>query len=240
MAFISNSSAPQQKRKFGPGRSALRKAVQDRGKRIHNLWYHYSPRLKQDVILRCDAAFLHFCLLEADPTVVCYELDPNPIAVVLANRSLEVNFDARVEFRNAQPELRIVGPADAALDEAGRQKRAAEEAAAARSGFKFATVTAELLNAHALLIRNWRCALAYQAACRDAMLAAYTQELVEVARIRRRCSIGELLQETNPELRAEYLAALFSAIQNAELGSDIAEKPLCLNTEIWIAGVAHA
>jgi hypothetical protein len=58
------------KRGFGPGRSRLRQAQGARRHGLFNLWYHYSPRLRRDVVLKSDVEFAHFGWLEGEPNVL--------------------------------------------------------------------------------------------------------------------------------------------------------------------------
>lgn len=70
-----NASVAKRNR-FGPGRSRLRKIAGERGRQSFNIWYHYSPRLRRDVVLRSDVEFEHFCFVEGDEAVSRYELEP--------------------------------------------------------------------------------------------------------------------------------------------------------------------
>ena len=233
------TSAPQQRRRFGPGRSPLNRAQQNRGRRVHNLWYHYSPRLKRDVILRSDVEFAHFCYVEADSTVLRYELEPDPVTVVVGNETLRTQFDAFVEFRSAPPELREIKISELSLSEAECRQKTAQEAAAAKAGFRYVRLTKADLEPHAQLIRNWRCALSFQTACRDAFLTPFEDELLVAMQAKRQCTLEELLLGTNPDLKPKYLAALFGSMQDNKVQSDIAANPLCAATQLWIAEVGH-
>jgi len=234
------STAPQKRRRFGPGRSKLRSAIKARGRRIHNLWYLYSPRLKRDVVLRSDAEFAHFCFVEADPTVLRYELEPPPVTVVVGDEAMRTQFDAFVEFRGAPPELREIKTSEDSLSGNEERQRVAQQIAAAKAGFRYVRITKADLAAHAQLIRNWRCAIAFQAACREDLLTPFEDKLLTSAGTLRNCSLEELLQDTEPGLRSKYLAALFSLIQNAKLHSDIAAMPLSGATRLWTPEVGHA
>jgi hypothetical protein len=231
-------SASQQRRRFGPGRSAIRHASNARGRRLFNLWYHYSPRLKRDVILRSDLAFAHFCWVEADPNVLRYELEPEPLPVAAGSTLDRIEFDALVELRSSPPELRKLGNKDSADEEFPREQVAARRDAK-KAGFQFFHVTPKTLSAHAQLIRNWRCALAFQAACREVLLSPYESEVLDLARAKQKCSLDELLIGTNPVLRPKYHAALFALLQQAKLHSDLSANPLCAASLIWMPEVGH-
>jgi hypothetical protein len=233
------SSAPQQRRRFGPGRSILRKAAGDRGVRQNNLWYHYSARLDRDVVLKSDVEFDHFCWVEADPRVLRYELEPQPIAVVVKQEVVRTRFDAFVEFQSGQPELREIKCSEDALTDGELQQRAAQAVAASDAGFRYVRITKADLAQHRRLIHNWRYALTHQAACRGLNLKAQEAEILDIARRKGRFSIEELLVGTDPALRLRYLAALFNCLQTVRLGSDLDTQPLCAASQLWMPEVRH-
>ena len=105
------------KRGFGPGRSRLRQAQGGRRHGLFNLWYHYSPRLECDVVLRSDVEFDHFCWLEGEPNVLRYELEPPPIMVAIGEESRSTQFDTLVEFRRGRPQLREIKTDEVDLSE---------------------------------------------------------------------------------------------------------------------------
>lgn len=239
MPKIVKLGAPQHRRRFGPGRSFLRQAVRERGRRAHNLWYHYSPRLQRDVILKSDVEFAHFCWVEADPQVSRYQLEPPAVTVVVGTEAVRTRFDAFVEFRAAPPELREIKVAEESLSESEVKQKAAQVQAATDAGFRYVRITKQDLAPHALLIRNWRCALAHQAACRGLLLAPFEEEILAAARLSKNSSLEELLRKTNPDLRGRFLAALFGLLQTARVHSDISTKPLCAATRLWLPEVGH-
>src|ERR1700733_6337359 len=106
MAKRRTARAAPAKKRFGPGRSRLRQAQGGRRHQLFNLWYHYSSRLRCDVILKSDVEFAHFCWLEGGPSVLRYELEPAPVIVALGMESRRTQFDTLVEFRAERPQLR--------------------------------------------------------------------------------------------------------------------------------------
>jgi hypothetical protein len=227
------------KRGFGPGRSRLRQAQGARRHGLFNLWYQYSPRLRRDVVLRSDVEFAHFCWLEGEPNVLRYELEPVPVMVAMGDESRRTQFDAFVEFRRGRPQLREIKTDEANLSAREIVQREAQERAAATAGFDHVHVTQEDLAKHVQLIRNWRCALAYQAACRELVLEPYCAELLHILQVQRRSTFEVALRETDPTMRPIYLAALFRCLQEARLASDLDSKPLCAASQVWVVEVEH-
>jgi hypothetical protein len=108
MAKRRTAASATRKKIFGPGRSRLRQAQGARRHGLFNLWYHYSSRLQRDVVLKSDVEFAHFCWLEGDPSILRYELEPDPVIVAMGTESRRTQFDALVEFRAGRPQLREI------------------------------------------------------------------------------------------------------------------------------------
>jgi hypothetical protein len=221
------------KKIFGPGRSQLRKAQSARHHGLFNLWYHYSPRLRRDVVLKSDVAFAHFCWLEGDPSILRYELDPDPVIVASGADSRRTQFDALVEFRTGRPQLREFRSDDSKLSPREVVQREAQEFAATAAGFDYLPITRAALAPHDQLIRNWRCALAFQTACRELVLDPFCAEIVSILKVRRRSTIEDALRQTDPVTRPIHLAALFRSLQEGVLASNLDSRPLCASTQVW-------
>jgi hypothetical protein len=227
------------KKTFGPGRSQLRKAQSARQHGLFNLWYHYSPRLQRDVVLKSDVAFAHFCWLEGDPSVLRYELDPDPVIVASGTDSRRTQFDALVEFRTGRPQLREIRSDESKASPREVVQCEAQESAASAAGFDYLPITRAALAPHDQLIRNWRCALAFQAACRELILDPYCAEIFSILKVRRRSTIENALRQTDPVTRPIHLAALFRSLQEGVLASDLDSQPLCATTQVWVPESAN-
>ena len=227
------------KRGFGPGRSRLRQAQGARRHGLFNLWYHYSSRLRRDVVLKSDVEFDHFCWLEGEPNVLRYELEPAPVMVAIGEESRRTQFDAFVEFRRGRPQLREIKTDEANLSTREIVQREAQERAATTAGFEYMRITREDLAKHVQLIRNWRCALAYLAACRELVLEPHCAQLLDILQVQGRSTFELALRQTDPALRPIYLAALFRCLQEARLGSDLDAKPLSAASQVWPVEVGH-
>ncbi|MDP9014230.1 MAG: hypothetical protein M3O41_16530 [Pseudomonadota bacterium] len=230
------AGAPTHRKIFGPGRSRLRQAQGERRHALFNLWYHYSPRLQRDVILKSDIEFAHFCWLEGDPSVVRYELEPDPIIVSTGTKSRQAHFDVLVEFRANKPQLREIKSDETDLLPSEIARREEQTVAATTAGFDYGMITHATIAEHRQLIANWRCALAYQAACRELVLEPQRAELAEIFRLQRHCTVDVALRETDPAMRSVYLAALFKCLQDGKLASDLELKPLCAYSQVWVTG----
>jgi len=232
-------SRGRSKKRFGPQRSDLLDKHAARGRQHFNLWYHYSARLKRDLIFSSDAEFEHFCWLEGDPKVLTYELQPAPLIVAVGSDVHRTQFDARVERRGARPEFREVKETDVEPSIREQHQTEAQLIAANRAGFDYRRITRADLDEHRQLIQNWRRALAFLAACRDLVITPFRDELMSRFRDRPHTTLGELLLGTDPALHPVYLSASFSALQNNLLTSDLSSTPLCANTKLVLRDDSH-
>lgn len=227
------------RKRFGPGRNALRGAQQSRGHRLHNIWRQYSARQGHDVVLKSDAEFEHFCWLEGDPKIKSYELEPAPIIVHIDNEPHKTQFDALCYMRTGQPQLREVSESDSDLDERKLLQREVQLEAVRRSGYDYVRITRIDLDQHRMLISNWRRALAFLAACRNLVLEPLCAEVLATIKRERRCDLETLLLTTDPSARPKYIAAVFRCLQDGRLQSDLDLKALCGASIFWLPESVH-
>lgn len=235
-------SPRSRRRAFAANPSALMAAERQRGRLPYNLWYVYSPRCKRDLILRSDGELDHFFWLEGDPNVASYELESPEYIINVGDDVHKTRFDALVHLRNGKPQLREVKADD---DEARRSQRSeqqaeAQHAAASALGFDYVRVTRKELNAHRQLISNWRRAVACLAAARAHSLAPYRNEIRAAVQRHRRATVAQLLAGTDERREMLYWAALFASMQADELASDLATRPVCVQTQVWLSGADDA
>jgi hypothetical protein len=235
------SSAPQQRRRFGPGRSRLREVAGNRGRQLFNIWYHYSPRLGRDVVLRSDAEFEHFCFVEGDERVSRYEFEPPAVAVKIDGELHRTQFDALVDFRDGSPsELREIKCDENTLSDRELIQQAAQTKAAEAAGLRYVRLTTADLAEHSQLIKNWHCALGFLAAARNlVVLETSCREVVKLAQQVRCTTIGWIQSQIDPSLHPEYLAATFRCLQDGRLQSNLAYAPLCEASIIAMPGERH-
>lgn len=225
------------RRHFGPGRNALLKAQAARGKRPNNLWLHYSPRNRKDVILRSDVEFDHFCCLEGDEEIARYELEPEPVIVVMEGEPCRTQFDARVDLRSGIIQMRETKDSDAALDARELSQRDKQRTIATAAGFEYVRHTRESLAAHRVLIENWRCAISFLAACRSLVLEPRMSEIIERVRAAGEpLSLEQLLVDVDRNEHPVHIAALMQALQVGQLRSDLAVHPFCGQSTFTLPG----
>jgi hypothetical protein len=219
---------------FG-GRSNLpAQAVADRGKRLNNIWYQFSPSNQRDYIFSSDAEFDDFHWLEGDPTVESFTLQPSPTIVPIGGDLQKTQFDALVFPRQGRPQLREVKEWFDPTDIREQQQFEAQKLVSADAGYDYVRISRVDLDQNIQLIRNWRCAIAHMAACRKIALSPYRNELSLLFTKLERTTIEGALSHTDPLLKPVYLAALFYCLQSDWLCSDLALKPLCFNSTIWL------
>lgn len=182
-------------RRVGPGRSALQRYAQERGKHRSNLWLQYGSKIGRDVVLHSDVEYEHFLWLEADHEVSRYVLEPTPYIVALGLDNVRTRFDALVILRNGHRQLREIKATDIGqeqINEREAQQRLAQEIAALGS-FEYVRIGPAQLDIRAQLIRDWHRCAAYIAAARDIPLVSYENE---IALLVRREGIGHARHRT--------------------------------------------
>lgn len=74
----------------------LRLAIAQRGQRLHNLWWLWSPKCKKFLTLPSDAALAHAALQEGDPDVIRYELEAPSYITQVAGITTGTRYDSTV------------------------------------------------------------------------------------------------------------------------------------------------
>lgn len=80
--------------------SSVRAAAAQRGKKLHNLWWIWSRKNNEYLILPSDAALCHVALLEGDSQVERFELEAPSYSTQVAGVTIGTRFDATVFFRD--------------------------------------------------------------------------------------------------------------------------------------------
>jgi hypothetical protein len=231
--MATRKQASKQKR-FGPSRNSLLSAQQIRGRRIYNIWKHYSARNGKDVILKSDAEFDHFCWVEGDEEISSYELEPEPLVVLVNNQPTRTQFDALCMMRTGSPKLREISDNDELLDARKLLQREAQIEAARRIGYEYERITRETLEQHSILIDNWRRALSDLSACRHLVLQPLCDQVMRILERHSPCALEAVLCDTDPVYRSNYLAAIFRCLQRGQLRSDLSSKPLSARSLVWL------
>lgn len=222
---------------FGPTKTAILEATSSRGHMPFNLWYHFSPKLNRDVVLRGDAEFLHFLWMEADTNVTTYVLEPDASIVGVGEDIHKTQFDAAVYLRTGTNQLREVKSGDVVPNENDVRAQHQEEAqriAADKAGFNYVRIGATDLKQHRQLINNSLRMIPYIAAAQDLPLLPFRNEVMLVLQREGNCSIQEILDGTDLREAPLYLAALFLQVQSYPMGSDLDSHPLTLRTRVWL------
>lgn len=220
--------SPRSRRKaFALNPAVLQAAEASRGKLPYNLWYVYSPTRQDDLVLPGDLDLAHFYALEGDPRVVAYDLHPPPVATGLGERVQQQEYDALVTLRSGPPELRSLG-------DITPEQEAGARAIAKQCGFDYQVFTWRTAHELEMRIANWRIAVACLSTARAYSIGGYANEILVAATRFGRGSVRQLLVGTAEDRQPLYLAALFSLLRQARLASDFDERPLCLDSTVWL------
>jgi hypothetical protein len=192
------------------------------------------------VILKSDAEFDHLCWMEGDATLERYQLEPEPLLVHTEGQTQRTQFDVLVTLRDGSVQLRDVKEAEDASNVREQHEREARAHCARTAGFDFVRITRTQLDEQRQLILNWRRALSFLAACRDLPLESYRLEIAAALQRQPHCTLEDVLSGTSEALRPLYLAAVFKSLQAGWLASDLAVKPLCMHSTVWLSETSHA
>jgi hypothetical protein len=232
MATRKQASKPK---RFGPGRNSLLSDQQSRGRKIFNIWKQHSGRNCKDVLLKGDAEFNHFCWVEGDEEIASYQLEPDPVIVLIDNQPTRTQFDAQCVMRNGPPQLREISDNDQELDARKLVQREAQIEAARLIGYEYVRVTSKTLEEHQVLIDNWRRALRTLSQCRHLVLQPLCEEVMRIVARHAPCTLELMLGDTDIAYRTNYHAAIFQCLQRGQLRSDLNSKPLAANSLFWPA-----
>ncbi|ROZ78140.1 hypothetical protein [Ramlibacter sp. WS9] len=135
---------------------AVRKAAQDRGKANGNISFIYGEKVRKELVVTSDIELANLLDLEADQTVVRYDIDPERIIADIGGELFSTKPDAVVHYRDFRREIREVKYSD----EIGTDARAIAqqkvlEARREKAGISWRFFTDEDAFAKRLVLLNW-------------------------------------------------------------------------------------
>jgi hypothetical protein len=152
-------------------RRALMEKYGLRGSRAANLWIIACPLTGEDLVFSSDAHAEHYYVCSGDPEVQAVQYRVDPVRVTHADKTLLVQFDARVELADGTIEYRRVGASAPTRDGKKADLFPAFEAAARQQGGVYRPVPLADLDRHVTRSANWRRALRWLRAARHHPLA---------------------------------------------------------------------
>lgn len=219
-------------------RGALASAYDARGHLASDLFYAYSPRMDQDVVLSGALQFGHFLLVESDPNIVRVDYAPAARITLLAG-------EATASLVNAE----VIDNSGALIWHEVKASRALERSNAVRTGLQLVIqqkksvgwpsehrVFTELdIYANPLRIRNWNRVISWMAQARHFPLLEERRQVFEVIRKKRSIVLAEVLSLVTEERRGLAAAALFKAVQEGRVQSDLDIAPLSLRSVFFLS-----
>ena len=236
---MSKKQSPRSRGKGFKPKGPLADAARARGAGPGNIWYLYGNKAQSDLVVNSDAALLHVLYMEGSPEVKAYRIGTKADNGPISATNLVERFDVDVEKRDGQRELCLLErPAPTTNDGSmvGELKHEDHERLCAAIGAKYVRVTNEQLTKCAVFTENWKFGLAAISAARLHSLVNADLSLSLLLRQRSSWTIGELLPCLEKDKVALFLAALFRAISNGTVASDLDSKLWGKATRIWKPG----
>ncbi len=241
---MSKKQSPRSRGKGFKPDGPLADAARARGAGPGNIWYLFGNKAKSDLVVRSDAALLHVLSLEGSPEVKAYSVCAKSEKGSVDATNLVDRFDADVTTRDGQRELHLLERSVPAANHdsmVGELRSEDHERLCAAIGAKYVRVTNEEFTKRPVLIENWKFGLATISAARLHSLVNADLSLSLLLRRRSSWTVAELLPYVEKNEFALFLAALFRAISNGTVASDLDSKPWGKATKIWKPGaVAEA
>lgn len=177
-------------------RGALASAYGARGHLSSDLFYAYSPRMDEDVVLRGALEFAHFLLTESDPTIAGANYAPAEKVTLLAGGGIASLVTAEVVDNKGSTTWREV-KASQALERSNSYRMELRLSIQRRISDEWPTehaVFTELeIYANPQRIRNWNRVIAWLSQARQFPLVEERHRIIKLIRERRRVSLGEVL-----------------------------------------------
>ncbi|WP_124543194.1 hypothetical protein [Piscinibacter terrae] len=236
---MSKKQSPRSRGKGFKPNGPLADAARARGAGPGNIWYLFGNKAQSDLVVNSDAALLHVLSMEGSPEVKSYRIGIKSEKGPISATNLVERFDADVTRRGGQRELCLLERSvSAASDDSmvGQLKHEDHERLCAAIGAKYVRVTNEQLTKCAVLTENWKFGLAAISAARLHSLVNSDLSLSLLLRQRSSWTVGELLPCVEKDKVALFLAALFRAISNGTVASDLDSKLWGKATRIWKPG----
>ncbi|WCM90619.1 hypothetical protein [Acidovorax sp. NCPPB 3576] len=222
-------------------RGKLTDAYGARGHHLSNLWYAYSPKSKVDVVLHSDVEFGHFLLVESDLDIVEVDYAPQKRIALLGGEALGTIVDAELTRRSGARVWREVKRSEDI--EQGAQNRANLQLLIQMKAADFDGATHELFTEKQVFsqpqrIHNWFRIIAWLSQCRTYPLDNYTRAVLKIIRTRREVQLADVAALGPDTEIGLYCAAIFKALQQGLVLSDLDVVPLTWDSRFYLAGDA--
>jgi len=174
----------------------------------------------------------HWLLLEADPDVVSFDLNPFQDTGGDFGTDHSSDVDAVVRLRSGAVEWRQIQFATALRN--GEVATSVTEGQASKGSFSRVVITDELLSDKALLISNFRQVVAAQHRTAAFPPIKQQNDAAERLRIEGRCTLGELIKGLDPAESALALSGAYALLTSGFAVSDLDVAQLSTRTQLWL------
>lgn len=218
-------------------RGKLAEAYAARGHLTSKLGYAYSPRAKQDVVLKSELEFWHFVLAESDPNIVSVDYNPGKEIASVANDVHGTVLDAVVELKDGTTEWREIKYSDDVQTRTKHQEEAQAEAAYQASAVYRRFTEVDIYSCPQRL-SNWVEVIAWLSSVRDRPTLEYDLAVQRLLQSRGIVTLAELQSLGNSRQQGTcYVAAAFRKLQEGRFFSDLDIRPLTPGTLISLSQI---
>lgn len=237
----SNGATEKQSRLGTQLRGKLSEAYGSRGSHLSGLWYGYSHKAKADVVLRSDLEFLHLLYVESDPDVLSVDYEPDHVVARLCGEDFLSVVDATLVHRlhgKVWREVKYAADVEAQAPTRTSLQLMIQLKAAAVADVKHELITEEQVQANPHRLHNWVRILGWLADCRYHALYQYSDSVLKIVGTRRQVTLADVAALGPDSESGLYCAAMFEAVQQGLVKSDLDVQPLRWQTRFFLTGEA--
>lgn len=202
-------------------RSSVYHGYHARGRNNQNLWLVYSVKTDRDWVLFSDRQLIYWiCHLETNPDVLSYDLDPQPISLIVREKRFEVRLGAIVCLKNKATEWHILnGEWMTEPDQINALQAAATEA---QVTYRF--IFEEDLKRAIGTAMRWLKVISYAASIRGRVYSQTEASLWTIVQTKKGGLVEDFLTSLIGEEEAVVIAVLARLSINGRLHLDLAKN----------------
>lgn len=207
-------------------------AIKQRGRNTSNLWFFQSPKNNARFTFTSDVAFMHFVLLEGDPTVSGYLPEPPPVQTIIDGEVRQTQLDAHVFFHGQDYEWwEFKRYEDSGPSRSGRSRPqlSAQAQAASLAGKTYRLKTDKDLLGREIFFDNWLTLCSCINRCRGHMNSVESQAIIAIS-TNSTFTLDDLLNVASIDT-ALMLASVGIALQRGVITCDLEHELLNRNTQ---------
>jgi hypothetical protein len=210
-------------------------ALKKRREHQSNIWFFDSPKNNLRLILHTDIAFIHFVMLEGDPTVLRSIPRPGQEIVLLDGVRTEISVDAHVHRSDGTVEWwdfkRVRTPSHSREKNTTRPPESSAQRAATAASATYRVMTDADFSGREIFFDNWLTLCAAINRCRNHFLGREADLFRERMAVQHAVTLDNLL--SMPEIDTAYMLAVIAlALQSGTASANLTGQILGRSTTI--------